>query len=99
MRHRLNMWPEQGSALDAELNNVAGIVQDDLYRRGVSLIQAYGKETVNGMTARRMLIGVRPDDPVMTTAEVVLEMSSRSFICFLCCGHDYLRSINPGSAN
>ena len=84
------MRPEQRPALDADLNRLAGIVEDDFYRRGVWLFQSGGKKTVNRVAFRRMPVRVRPDDPVLAAAEETSEMLSRSLIRFRCCGHDCL---------
>lgn len=98
MRYRFDVRPEQGSALDANLNNVTGIIKDDLRRWRVCLVEAYGNKAVNLMAVRGMPVGVCPNDPVPTSAEVLLEMPSSGFIRFRCYGHDFLRKVAPDLA-
>jgi hypothetical protein len=97
-RYWFDVWPEQGSALDADLNNVTGIIKYDLCRWRVCLVEAYGKKAVNWMAVRGMPVAVCPNDPVPTPAEVLQKMSASGVIRFRCCSHDFLRKVPPDLA-
>jgi hypothetical protein len=84
------MRPEQPPAFDADLNDVAGIVQDDLYVGAVWFRRGRGQKTMNRTAIRWMPVRFRPDDFVFASAEMPLEMPASSFIRFICCGHDCL---------
>jgi hypothetical protein len=74
------MRPEQTPAFDADLDHVAGVVQDDLCRRTVWLLHAHRKKAMDRPAVRRMPIGFRSDDPVLASTEMSLEMLSSGVV-------------------